>query len=172
MKIFLAAAISIGLSINAYALDDKILPSLGSKTKMQASSGSNKSQSDEAFLLANKNKTGVVTLADGLQYKIIVAGKGEKPALSDTVVVHYAGTLIDGTEFDSSYKRKEPATFPLTAVIRGWTEALQLMNVGSTWELYIPAALAYGQSGAPPMIGPNQTLIFKVVLLGIKKKNQ
>ncbi len=123
----------------------------------------------EAFLKANKNKPGVVTLPDGLQYKVIVTGKGEKPNKYDTVTVNYSGKLIDGTEFDSSYKRNAPASFPVSAVIPGWTEALQMMTVGSTWELYIPAKLAYGSRGAPPAIGPNETLIFKVELLGINK---
>ena len=121
----------------------------------------------EAFLAANKTKPGVVTLSDGLQYKVIVAGKGPKPKDNDTVTVHYQGKLIDGSEFDSSYKRGEPATFPVLGVIPGWTEALKLMPVGSTWELYIPSSLAYGEQGAPPVIGPNQTLIFTVQLLKI-----
>lgn len=138
---------------------------------MQPLPEKNQTQS-EAFLAANKNKAQVVTLADGLQYKIIVAGEGAQPTLNDLVTVHYSGTLIDGTEFDSSYKRQEPASFPVNAVIPGWTEALQLMKVGSTWELYIPATLAYGLRGAPPKIGPNQALIFKVELLGIKKQEQ
>jgi len=123
----------------------------------------------EVFLDKNKTKKGVVTLNDGLQYKIIKKGTGPKPTLQDTVTVHYLGHLVNGTEFDSSYKRGEPATFPVSGVIPGWTEALQLMPVGSTWELYIPASLAYGEQGAPPSIGPNETLIFKVQLLEIKK---
>lgn len=123
----------------------------------------------EAFLEANKKKEGVVTLPDGLQYKVITEGKGAKPTLNDVVTVHYAGTLVDGKEFDSSYKRGEPATFPVSGVIAGWTEALQLMPAGSTWELYIPANLAYGDQGAPPVIGPNETLIFKVQLISVKK---
>lgn len=122
-----------------------------------------------AFLATNKTKPGVVTLPDGLQYKIITEGKGPKPSDMDTVVVDYEGKLIDGTEFDSSYKRGEPATFPVSGVIPGWTEALKLMRAGSTWELYIPANLAYGEQGAPPVIGPNQTLIFKVHLIEVKK---
>ena len=170
MKKSLITILGLGLLCSSsYALDSqKSQQSTGAQTQMQIPQEQNKAQG-EAFLAANKNKPGVVTLADGLQYKIIVDGKGEKPTANDSVTVHYAGTLIDGTEFDSSYKRKEPATFPLRAVIPGWTEALQLMKVGSTWELYIPAMLAYGSRGAPPSIGPNQTLIFKVELLGIKK---
>lgn len=124
----------------------------------------------EAFLTANKTKPGVVTLPDGLQYKVLEAGKGQKPTANDIVEVDYAGKLIDGTEFDSSYKRGQPATFPVSGVIPGWTEALQLMNVGATWELYIPASLAYGDQGAPPSIGPNETLIFKVHLIKVQKQ--
>jgi len=122
----------------------------------------------EAFLAKNKSKPGVVTLSDGLQYKILTKGKGPKPTTNDVVTVHYAGRLIDGTEFDSSYKRGEPISFPVTGVIPGWVEALQLMPTGSTWELYIPANLAYGEQGAPPSIGPNETLIFKVNLISVK----
>lgn len=121
-----------------------------------------------AFLATNKAKPGVVTLSDGLQYKVITQGKGPKPSSQDIVVVDYTGTLIDGTEFDSSYKRGQPATFGVSGVIPGWVEALQLMNTGSTWMLYIPANLAYGDQGAPPLIGPNQTLVFKVHLIKIK----
>jgi FKBP-type peptidyl-prolyl cis-trans isomerase FklB len=122
-----------------------------------------------AFLHQNKLKKGVVTLPDGLQYKIIKKGNGGRPSLTDTVTVNYVGKLVDGTEFDSSYKRGEPATFPVNGVIPGWTEALQLMTKGSTWELYIPAELAYGAQGVPPTIGPNEILIFKVDLIDIKK---
>lgn len=128
-----------------------------------------KNMSGDAFLAANKAKPGVITLPDGLQYKVITEGKGAKPTLNDTVTVHYSGTLVDGKEFDSSYKRGEPATFPVSGVIAGWTEALQLMPAGSTWELFIPASLAYGDQGAPPVIGPNETLIFKVQLISVKK---
>lgn len=111
----------------------------------------------------------VVTLPDGLKYKIIKAGQGPKPTLSSTVVVNYEGTLTNGTKFDSSYDRNEPATFQVGQVIPGWVEVLQLMPVGSTWQVYIPASLAYGEAGAPPVIGPNEPLIFKVELLDIKK---
>ncbi|MGC3990010.1 MAG: FKBP-type peptidyl-prolyl cis-trans isomerase [Chthoniobacteraceae bacterium] len=120
------------------------------------------------FSPPTKRRTTSQTTASGLQYKIITTGKGDKPKASDTVVVNYAGTLIDGTEFDSSYKRGEPATFPVNQVIPGWTEALQLMPVGSKWQLFIPPALAYGEN-APPEIGANQALIFTVELLNIKK---
>lgn len=125
--------------------------------------------SSDPFLAQNKLKPGVVTLSDGLQYKILEKGSGPRPTLTDTVTVDYAGRLPDGSEFDSSYKRGQPAKFPVSGVIAGWTEALQLMPVGSTWELYIPADLAYGENGAPPSIGPNQTLIFKVKLISIDK---
>ncbi|MGB9068031.1 MAG: FKBP-type peptidyl-prolyl cis-trans isomerase [Candidatus Acidiferrales bacterium] len=123
-----------------------------------------------AFLAANKAKDGVVTTASGLQYKIITAGTGAKPTNADTVVCNYKGTFINGTEFDSSYKRGKPAEFPVGGVIPGWTEALQLMSVGSKWELYVPSELAYGSRGAGGAIGPNQTLIFEVELLSIKPK--
>lgn len=121
------------------------------------------------FLMENQTKPGVVTLPSGLQYKIITEGSGAQPTDTDTVTVDYRGTLPDGSEFDSSYKRGRPASFPVKGVIRGWTEALKLMKVGSVWELYIPANLAYGERGSPPVIGPNQTLIFTVDLIAIKK---
>jgi len=119
------------------------------------------------FLAANATKEGVVTTESGLQYKILTAGDGAVPQASDLVTVHYRGTLIDGTEFDSSIKRGQPATFPVNGVIPGWVEALQLMPVGSKWELYIPSDLAYGPGGAGQMIGPNSTLVFEVELLSI-----
>ncbi len=124
------------------------------------------------FLEANKAKEGVVTLPSGLQYKILTAGTGPKPAATDTVSCNYRGTLLDGTEFDSSYKRGQPASFPVSGVIKGWTEALQLMPVGSKWQLFIPSDLAYGDRGADPRsgIGPGATLIFEVELLSIQDK--
>jgi FKBP-type peptidyl-prolyl cis-trans isomerase FklB len=121
----------------------------------------------QEFLTANGKKDGVVTLPSGLQYKIIKAGTGAKPAAASKVQVHYRGSLIDGTEFDSSYKRGEPASFPVNGVISGWTEALQLMKEGAKWQLVIPSDLAYGENGAPPMIPPNATLVFDVELLKI-----
>ena len=131
----------------------------------------NKKEGD-AFLATNKTKEGVVTLPSGLQYKILTPGTGPKPTASDSVVCNYKGTLINGSEFDSSYKRGEPATFPVTGVIKGWTEALQLMPVGSKWQLFIPPDLAYGPRGTPGgPIGPNATLIFEVELISIKEKN-
>ncbi len=137
--------------------------------KQQAKTEANKTEG-EAFLAANKAKEGVVTLPSGLQYKILQAGTGPKPAASDSVVCNYRGTLIDGTEFDSSYKRGQPTTFPVSGVIKGWTEALQLMPVGSKWQLFVPSDLAYGARGAGANIGPNSTLIFEVELLSIQAK--
>jgi len=126
-------------------------------------------QEGEAFLAENKKKEGVITLPSGLQYKIIRAGEGKIPTENDTVEVHYRGTLIDGTEFDSSYKRGKPLPLPVKGVIPGWTEALKLMPVGSKWELYIPPNLAYGARGSGDKIGPNAALIFEVELLSIKE---
>lgn len=121
-----------------------------------------------AYLEANSKKEGVTTTASGLQYKTLYAGDGAKPTANDTVKVHYKGTLIDGTPFDSSYDRGEPAVFPVGGVIAGWTEALQLMNIGDKFELTIPSDLAYGSNGSGPVIGPNATLVFEVELLGIQ----
>jgi FKBP-type peptidyl-prolyl cis-trans isomerase FklB len=126
----------------------------------------------ESFLAANKSKAGVVALPSGLQYKIEKAGTGPKPTANDSVVCNYRGTLIDGKEFDSSYKRGQPATFPVTGVIKGWTEALQLMPVGSKWQLFIPSELAYGDRGAGADIGPGATLIFEVELMSIEDKSK
>jgi FKBP-type peptidyl-prolyl cis-trans isomerase FklB len=121
----------------------------------------------DAFLAVNKGKEGVTALPDGLQYKVLTPGSGPKPTANDTVTVNYRGTLLNGKEFDSSYKRGQPATFPVGGVIKGWTEALQLMPVGSKWQLFIPADLAYGDRGAGGDIGPGETLIFEVELLSI-----
>jgi len=131
--------------------------------------GEKNKREGEAFLAENKIKEGVKTLPSGLQYKVIKAGSGKKPKATDTVVTHYKGTLLDGTEFDSSYKRNQPATFKVNGVIRGWTEALQLMEEGAQWVLYVPAALAYGERGAGPQIGPNATLIFEVELISVQE---
>lgn len=122
----------------------------------------------EVFLSENKTKPGVVTLPDGLQYKILTEGTGQMPAPTDIVSVNYRGTSVDGTEFDSSAKSGHPAEFPIGAVIHGWTEALEKMPIGSKWELYIPSNLAYGPAGRPPVIGPNETLIFEVELLSAR----
>jgi FKBP-type peptidyl-prolyl cis-trans isomerase FklB len=137
--------------------------------KIAAESSANKTAGD-AFLAANKAKPGVVALPSGLQYKILKQGDGPKPTTADQVTCNYKGTLLNGKEFDSSYKRGEPATFPVGQVIKGWTEALQLMPVGSKWELYIPADLAYGSKQAGPDITPGSTLVFEVELLSIKPK--
>ncbi len=126
----------------------------------------------EAFLAANKAKEGVVTLDSGLQYKVLKAGEGKKPTAADTVVCHYRGTLVDGTEFDSSYNRGKPATFALGRVIKGWNEALQLMPAGSKWQIVVPSSLAYGGKGAGGKIGPNATLVFEVELLSVSDKAQ
>ena len=133
----------------------------------QAELGTKNKAEGEAFLAKNKSAAGVTTLPDGLQYSVITAGAGPLPSATDSVSVNYRGTLIDGTEFDSSYKRGQPAQFPVGGVIHGWTEALQKMPVGSKWKLFIPAELAYGESGRPG-IPPNSTLIFEVELLSIQ----
>ena len=131
--------------------------------------GEKNKREGEAFLAENKIKEGVKTLPSGLQYKVIKAGSGKKPKATDTVVTHYKGTLLDGTEFDSSYRRNQPATFKVNGVIRGWTEALQLMEEGAKWILYVPSALAYGERGAGGQIGPNATLIFEVELVSVQE---
>ena len=123
----------------------------------------------EAYLSKNKKKKDVVTLESGLQYKVVKSGKGKvSPKITDKVVTHYHGTLIDGTVFDSSYNRGQAVSFPVNAVIKGWTEALMKMKVGDRWQLVIPSNLAYGEQGAPPSIGPSATLIFDIELLEIK----
>ena len=140
------------------------------QAKTLALAEANKTQG-AAFLTENKTKEGVVTLPSGLQYKILTEGTGPKPSSTDTVVCNYKGTLLDNTEFDSSYKRGQPATFPVSGVIKGWTEALQLMPVGSKWQLFIPSELAYGTRGGPGGgIGPDATLVFEVELMSIQPK--
>ena len=134
---------------------------------MQKLSEKNKADG-EKFLAENGKKEGVKTLPSGLQYKEIAPGTGKSPKTTDTVTTHYKGTLIDGTEFDSSYKRGEPVSFPVSGVIAGWTEALQLMKEGAKWELFVPPNLAYGERGAGREIGPNATLIFEVELISIQ----
>jgi len=123
----------------------------------------------EAFLEENKKKEGVQTLPSGLQYKVIKPGTGKKPKPTDNVTTHYRGTLVDGTEFDSSYKRGTPVTFPVNGVIPGWTEALQLMQEGAKWQLFLPPNLAYGERGAGRDVGPNATLIFEVELISVQE---
>ncbi|MEW6001616.1 MAG: FKBP-type peptidyl-prolyl cis-trans isomerase [Nitrospirota bacterium] len=131
--------------------------------------GEKNKKEGETFLSENKKKEGVVTLPSGLQYKVLKEGTGKTPKATDTVIVNYKGTLIDGTEFDSSYRRGQSATFPVNGVIPGWSEALQLMKEGSKWQLFIPSNLAYGERGAGNIIGPNATLIFEVELISIKQ---
>ena len=142
-------------------LRDKQQKTMEEATQKNAAAGAK-------FLEENKKKPGVKTTASGLQYKVLKEGSGPSPKETDTVVTNYRGTLINGTEFDSSYKRNEPVTFPVNGVIKGWTEALQLMKKGSKYELFVPAELAYGPRGAGQDIGPNETLIFEVELLDIK----
>ncbi len=126
----------------------------------------------QAFLAENAEKEGVVTTESGLQYMIVEEGEGEAPSATDTVVVHYTGTLLDGSEFDSSHKRGQPATFKLNGVIKGWTEGLQMVKPGGKAKLFIPPELAYGERGAGAMIGPNQTLIFDVELIEVKSAEE
>lgn len=140
-----------------------------SQLESQALAETNQKEA-EVFLAENASVEGVVVTESGLQYKVLVEGDGDSPTASDTVEVHYEGTLLDGSVFDSSYKRGETVSFPVNGVIPGWTEALQLMKVGSKWKLFIPADLAYGAGGAGQMIGPNAALVFDVELVGIKSK--
>ncbi len=142
----------------------------GYLAQKQKEKADNNIETGKKFLEENKKKTGVIELPDGMQYMVMKTGTGPKPTETDTVVTHYHGTLIDGTVFDSSVDRGEPAEFPVGAVIKGWTEALQMMNVGSKWKLFVPPGLAYGDRAAGPQIGPNSTLIFEVELLSIKGK--
>ena len=173
----LTQGIKDGLNSSKTAMSDKDMEAamtafqqemMGKMQVKQKVDGEKNAKEGEAFLAANKKKEGVVTLSSGLQYKILKSGDGPKPTKDQTVKCHYRGTLIDGTEFDSSYKRGEPTEFPVGQVIKGWTEALQLMPVGSKWQLFIPADIAYGSNGAGQTIGPNATLIFDIELLSIK----
>jgi FKBP-type peptidyl-prolyl cis-trans isomerase FklB len=138
----------------------------------RAAIGKTNKAEGEAFLAGNKSRPDVITLESGLQYRIIKTGDGPKPALQDTVMCNYRGTLINGAEFDNSYKQNKPASFPVGKVIKGWTEALQLMPVGSKWQLFVPPNLAYGENGAGNIVGPNATLIFEVDLLSIQPKSE
>ena len=142
------------------AKQEEVAKKLGEKNKKEG----------EAFLAENKKKEGIKTLPSGLQYKVIKEGTGKKPKITDTVTTHYRGTLIDGIEFDSSYRRGKPASFPVNGVIPGWTEALQLMGEGAKWQLFVPPNLAYGERGAGRDIGPNATLIFEIELISIQEK--
>jgi FKBP-type peptidyl-prolyl cis-trans isomerase FklB len=144
------------------AKQQELAKKLGEKNKKEG----------EAFLAENRKKEGIKALPSGLQYKVVKAGTGKKPKSTDTVTTHYRGTLIDGTEFDSSYRRGQPASFPVSGVIAGWTEALQLMEEGAKWQLFIPPNLAYGERGAGSQIGPNATLIFEIELISIQEKKQ
>jgi FKBP-type peptidyl-prolyl cis-trans isomerase FklB len=136
-------------------------------TKLQAKAGEEKIEEGKNFLLENAKRAEVKTLESGLQYEVITESEGPKPSLNDQVTTHYHGTLIDGTVFDSSVERGQPATFPVSGVIKGWTEALQLMSVGSKWRLFVPYDLAYGEKGASAQIGPYSTLVFEVELIKI-----
>ncbi len=133
-----------------------------------AAAGEAKQKEADAFFALNAKKDSVKVLPSGMQYKILREGTGAMPTANDTVTTHYRGSLLNGKVFDESYSRGEPISFPVTGVIKGWTEALQLMKVGSKWELYIPSSLAYGERGAGQMIGPNETLVFVVELLAVK----
>jgi FKBP-type peptidyl-prolyl cis-trans isomerase FklB len=174
---FLAQGLKDALSNAKTAMSDKDMETTMNTfqqemmAKMQAKQkvdGEKNKKDGEAFLAANKKKDGVITLPSGLQYKVIKMGNGPKPTASQTVTCNYRGTLIDGKEFDSSNRYGKPAEFPVGGVIKGWIEALQLMPVGSKWELYIPSDLAYGENGAGQMIGPNAALVFEIELLSIK----
>ena len=136
--------------------------------KEQHAAGSKNREAGKKFLAANKKKKGVVTTKSGLQYQILTKGTGKTPKATDTISAHYKGTLIDGKEFDSSYKRGQPATFPVNGVIKGWQEVLQLMKVGGKWKIWVPSELGYGARGAGAMIGPDATLIFEIELKEIK----
>jgi len=142
------------------AKQEELAKKLGEKNKKEG----------EAFLAKNREKEGVKTLPSGLQYIVIKSGTGKKPSVNDSVTTHYRGTLMDGTEFDSSYKRGQPVTFPVSGVIAGWTEALQLMEEGAKWQLFIPPNLAYGERGTGGVIGPNATLIFEIELISVQEK--
>lgn len=142
---------------------------MAKKEEEQKALGEKNKTTSDAFLAENGKKEGVKSTASGLQYKVETEGKGAKPKAEDTVEVNYRGTLVDGTEFDSSYKRGQTVTFPVNGVIPGWSEALQLMTVGSKYQLFIPSDLAYGPGGTGGAIGPNQALIFEVELVDIKK---
>ena len=143
---------------------------MAKQQELAKQAGEKNKKEGEVFLAENKKKEGVKTLPSGLQYKVIKAGTGKKPKATDTVTVNYRGTLVNGTEFDSSYKRGKPATFPVNGVIPGWTEALQLMEEGANWQVFIPGNLAYGERGAGGQIGPNAALIFEVELISVQEK--
>jgi FKBP-type peptidyl-prolyl cis-trans isomerase FklB len=166
MKSFCILMAALGLFAGCSANENKSAPAPDAKPGLKVDA---KADAGAAFLAANAKKDGVITTASGLQYKVMKSGAGESPKLTDKVKVHYHGTLIDGTVFDSSVQRGEPITFPVGGVIPGWVEALQLMKVGDKWQLVIPAKLAYGDQSPSPAIPPNSVLIFEVELLGIEK---
>lgn len=166
------AGVRAGLADTGELDDDQLREALmdfnNLMTEAADARGTENRAAGEAFLAENAAREGVMVTASGLQYEVIEEGDGAKPTAADTVTVHYRGTLLDGTEFDSSYSRNEPATFPLQGVIEGWTEGVQLMSVGSKYKFYIPGDLAYGANPRPGgPIGPNETLVFEVELLGI-----
>jgi len=168
LRAALAGGKTLLTDAEAKAAISKLQMAMVSKQAAVAKAAGDKNKAEgDAFLAANKAKEGVVTLPSGLQYKVLTPGTGKKPTAADTVVCQYRGTLINGTEFDSSYRSGQPATFPLNKVIKGWTEVLQLMPVGSKWQVFIPPALAYGERGSG-VIGPNATLIFEIELVAIK----
>lgn len=154
----MAHALLVSLQHELASKREESIRTIGEKNKKEG----------DAFLAENKKKQGVVTLPSGLQYRILVAGKGKKPTATQSVTVHYRGMFVDGTEFDSSSKKGSPATFEVNSVIPGWSEALQLMPVGSKWEIFIPAELGFGENGAGQVIPPNSTLIFEVELISIQ----
>ncbi|MDB6068308.1 MAG: FKBP-type peptidyl-prolyl cis-trans isomerase [Pedosphaera sp.] len=165
-------AVSGGTTLITEEQDREVFQSFQRELQMKATEkrkalGEKNKKDGEAFLAENKSKSGVITTESGLQYKVLTAGKGETAKEFDTVSVNYRGTLIDGTEFDSSYKRGQPFNTQLKGVIRGWTEALQLMKVGDKWQLFIPSSLAYGERGSGATIGPDAVLIFEVELLSV-----
>jgi FKBP-type peptidyl-prolyl cis-trans isomerase FklB len=169
LRAALAGGKTLLTDAEAKAAISKLQMAMVSKQAAVAKAAGDKNKAEgDAFLAANKAKPGVVTLPSGLQYKILTAGTGKKPTAADTVVCQYRGTTLGGKEFDSSYKSGQPATFPLTKVIKGWTEVLQLMPVGSKWQVFIPSDLAYAERGAGADIGPNATLIFELELVAIK----
>lgn len=172
IRIFVMICLFMGVavSVNTYASDSNKNIIRSEKENLNMGLVERNKTDGENFLASNKSKPGVITLSDGLQYKVITEGKGPKPTATDTVTVDYQGSFINGKVFDSSYQRGEPASFPVNGVIPGWQEALQLMNTGSTWMIYIPSDLAYGERGAPGAIGPNETLVFKVHLISINSK--
>ena len=174
----LMRGIKDGLGDGKQALSDSVMQQtmtawqkdmMAKMNEIQKKAGEKNKKEGEAFLAENKKKPGVVTQPSGLQYKILKDGTGKSPKATDTVVVHYRGTLINGKEFDSSYRRNQPATLAVNQFVAGWVEALQRMKVGSKWQLFVPANLGYGENGAGQDIGPNSTLIFDLELLDIKK---